>query len=68
MGSLSAMEEGSADRYFQEGEVSMQKLVPEGIEGRVPYRGPSPTWFSSWSAGCGAEWGIAGMRYRCAAD
>ena len=40
MGSLSAMEEGSADRYFQEGEVSQQKLVPEGIEGRVPYRGP----------------------------
>ena len=40
MGSLSAMEEGSADRYFQEGEVAMQKLVPEGIEGRVPFRGP----------------------------
>ena len=40
MGSLSAMEEGSADRYFQEGEVSATKLVPEGIEGRVPYRGP----------------------------
>jgi IMP dehydrogenase len=40
MGSLSAMEEGSADRYFQEGEVSAQKLVPEGIEGRVPFRGP----------------------------
>ena len=40
MGSLSAMEEGSADRYFQEGEVSPQKLVPEGIEGRVPFRGP----------------------------
>src|SRR5947209_18280093 len=40
MGSLSAMEEGSADRYFQEGEVSLQKLVPEGIEGRVPYKGP----------------------------
>src|SRR6059036_705350 len=40
MGSLSAMEEGSADRYFQEGEVSLQKRVPEGIEGRVPYRGP----------------------------
>ena len=40
MGSLAAMEEGSADRYFQEGEVSLQKLVPEGIEGRVPYRGP----------------------------
>jgi IMP dehydrogenase len=40
MGSLSAMEEGSGDRYFQEGEVSPSKLVPEGIEGRVPYRGP----------------------------
>jgi IMP dehydrogenase len=40
MGSLGAMEEGSADRYFQEGEVSPQKLVPEGIEGRVPYKGP----------------------------
>jgi IMP dehydrogenase len=40
MGSLSAMQDGSADRYFQEGEVSAQKLVPEGIEGRVPYRGP----------------------------
>jgi IMP dehydrogenase len=40
MGSLSAMEDGSADRYFQEGEGSAQKLVPEGIEGRVPYSGP----------------------------
>jgi IMP dehydrogenase len=40
MGSLSAMQDGSADRYFQEGEISAQKLVPEGIEGRVPYRGP----------------------------
>jgi IMP dehydrogenase len=41
MGSLAAMQEGSADRYFQEGELSPQKLVPEGIEGRVPYRGPA---------------------------
>ncbi len=39
MGSLAAMQEGSADRYFQEGADS-RKLVPEGIEGRVPYRGP----------------------------
>jgi IMP dehydrogenase len=39
MGSLSAMEEGSADRYFQEGEEK-RKLVPEGIEARVPYKGP----------------------------
>ena len=40
MGSLSAMEEGSADRYFQEGETDARKLVPEGIEARVPYKGP----------------------------
>ncbi len=40
MGSLSAMEQGSADRYFQDGESSVRKLVPEGIEGRVPYKGP----------------------------
>jgi IMP dehydrogenase len=40
MGSLSAMQEGSADRYFQDGDVALRKLVPEGIEGRVPYRGP----------------------------
>ncbi len=40
MGSLGAMEEGSGDRYFQEGEVSPSKLVPEGIEGRVPYKSP----------------------------
>ena len=40
MGSLSAMEEGSADRYFQDGDLDGQKLVPEGIEGRVPYKGP----------------------------
>jgi len=39
MGSLSAMEEGSADRYFQESGED-RKLVPEGIEGRVPYKGP----------------------------
>jgi IMP dehydrogenase len=40
MGSMSAMQDGSADRYFQDGEVSPSKLVPEGIEGRVPYKGP----------------------------
>lgn len=39
MGSLGAMERGGRDRYFQEGEVSEKKLVPEGIEGRVPYKG-----------------------------
>ncbi len=40
MGSLSAMEEGSADRYFQDGQADGRKLVPEGIEARVPYKGP----------------------------
>ncbi len=39
MGSVGAMARGSADRYFQ-AEVAMQKLVPEGVEGRVPYKGP----------------------------
>ena len=39
MGSLSAMAQGSADRYFQDGEHSLLKLVPEGIEGMVPYKG-----------------------------
>ena len=40
MGSLGAMAKGSADRYFQENVTEEMKLVPEGVEGRVPYRGP----------------------------
>ena len=40
MGSLSAMQDGSADRYFQDGELGAKKLVPEGIEVRGPYKGP----------------------------
>ena len=39
MGSMSAMQEGSKDRYFQASTESVEKLVPEGIEGRVPYKG-----------------------------
>ena len=39
MGSLGAMQKGSSDRYFQEGEDNLDKLVPEGVEGRVPYKG-----------------------------
>jgi IMP dehydrogenase len=39
MGSLGAMAKGSSDRYFQEHAVETEKLVPEGIEGRVPYKG-----------------------------
>ena len=40
MGSLGAMQQGSSDRYFQESTSNIEKLVPEGIEGRVPYKGP----------------------------
>jgi IMP dehydrogenase len=39
MGSLGAMKAGSKDRYFQDAEDDLKKLVPEGIEGRVPYKG-----------------------------
>ena len=39
MGSIEAMQEGSKDRYFQDVEDDIQKLVPEGIVGRVPYKG-----------------------------
>ena len=40
MGSISAMAKGSADRYFQQDVADKLKLVPEGVEGRVPYKGP----------------------------
>ena len=40
MGSVGAMRAGSSDRYFQDDEDAEDKLVPEGIEGRVPYKGP----------------------------
>ena len=40
MGSLGAMAAGSSDRYFQEGTTDADKLVPEGVEGRVPFKGP----------------------------
>jgi IMP dehydrogenase len=39
MGSLGAMQQGSKDRYFQDTEGNNDKLVPEGVEGRVPYKG-----------------------------
>ncbi len=39
MGSLGAMQKGSSDRYFQDSDSNVEKLVPEGIEGRVPYKG-----------------------------
>ena len=39
MGSVEAMQQGSKDRYFQDAEDDIKKLVPEGISGRVPYKG-----------------------------
>jgi IMP dehydrogenase len=39
MGSIGAMQQGSSDRYFQDDEDAADKLVPEGVEGRVPYKG-----------------------------
>ena len=40
MASLGALKDGAADRYFQDSDANVEKLVPEGIEGRVPYKGP----------------------------
>jgi IMP dehydrogenase len=60
MGSIGAMARGSADRYFQE-EVSNQlKLVPEGVEGRVPYKGPANTVLHQLVGGLRAAMGYTG--------
>ena len=59
--SLGAMEEGSADRYFQEGEVSPAKLVPEGIEGRVPYKGPVSDVIFQMAGGLRSGMGYCGV-------
>ncbi|AZR74412.1 IMP dehydrogenase [Anoxybacter fermentans] len=59
MGSLGAMKEGSKDRYFQEDE---KKLVPEGIEGRVPYKGPVADTIYQLIGGLRAGMGYCGTR------
>lgn len=61
MGSLGAMQEGSADRYFQEGDAPLRKLVPEGIEGRVPYRGPVDDVLFQISGGLRSGMGYCGV-------
>ncbi len=63
MGSISAMSIGSADRYFQENVVEDMKLVPEGVEGRVPYRGPLSESIHQYVGGL-----RSGMGYVGAAD
>jgi IMP dehydrogenase len=55
------MARGSADRYFQE-EVSSDKLVPEGIEGRVPYTGPVSTMVHQLMGGLRAAMGYTGCQ------
>jgi len=60
MGSLSAMAKGSADRYFQEGDGSLSKLVPEGIEGMVPYKGTVHNMLLQLTGGLRSGMGLAG--------
>ncbi|MGY9107822.1 MAG: IMP dehydrogenase, partial [Alphaproteobacteria bacterium] len=60
MGSLGAMGQGSKDRYFQEGVESAEKLVPEGIEGRVPYKGPTINIVHQLMGGVRASMGYTG--------
>jgi IMP dehydrogenase len=60
MGSLAAMKQGSSDRYFQEGETNQKKMVPEGIEGRVPYRGKISDIVYQFVGGLRAAMGYAG--------
>ncbi len=60
MGSLSAMQQGAADRYFQEPEVNADKLVPEGIEGRVPHKGPVSAVIHQLMGGLRASMGYCG--------
>jgi IMP dehydrogenase len=60
MGSLSAMQQGAADRYFQDAESNVDKLVPEGIEGRVPYKGSMVSVIEQLLGGIRASMGYCG--------
>ena len=64
MGSLGAMGErhGSADRYFQDAASELEKLVPEGVEGRVPYKGSVVTILHQLAGGLRAAMGYTGSR------
>ncbi len=62
MGSVGAMSQGSADRYFQGKVKETQKLVPEGIEGRVPYKGPMGNVVHQLTGGLRAAMGYTGSR------
>jgi IMP dehydrogenase len=60
MGSLGAMQKGAADRYFQDSEMNVDKLVPEGVEGRVPYKGSAVRVIEQLTGGVRASMGYTG--------
>lgn len=62
MGSIGAMEKGSSDRYFQESNGNADKLVPEGIEGRVPYKGSVLAVIHQLMGGLRASMGYVGCK------
>lgn len=62
MGSLEAMKKGSKDRYFQDVEDDVAKLVPEGVEGRVPYKGPLSDTIYQLVGGLKASMGYCGAK------
>ncbi|MGH6868671.1 MAG: IMP dehydrogenase, partial [Methylocella sp.] len=62
MGSVGAMARGSADRYFQQDIADQLKLVPEGVEGQVPYRGPASVILHQLAGGLRAAMGYVGAK------
>ena len=62
MGSIGAMQKGSSDRYFQDAEMNADKLVPEGVEGRIPYKGPAVAIIDQLMGGLRASMGYTGCR------
>jgi len=62
MGSIGAMQAGSKDRYFQEAEDEVSKLVPEGIEGKVPYKGSLSAMVPQLVGGLRSGMGLTGSR------
>jgi len=62
MGSLEALKQGSKDRYFQEDRVETSKFVPEGIEGRVPYKGKLKDTLYQMVGGLRSGMGYTGSR------
>ena len=62
MGSLGAMQQGSSDRYFQDSSEGVEKLVPEGIEGRVPYKGSMLAIVHQFMGGLRSSMGYTGCK------